>query len=233
MSENWLPVEPHRVPSPRPGACANDSKSLPDRTLTFIRSHSLMDGAVPPFFGAPVLVRTAAGPGAGGGRLTGAVAVDPQVRATTGQTFDVIFVGTTNGRILKVVNAAAASSVKGVETVVVEELQVFSKNVVVRRLRVLGGGREGRRSLAQVAAMADSEVRSFPVQRCDRAATCTECVALQDPYCAWEVRAKRCSSGDWTRNMASSFLQSVETGQHKGCPRDESAVIGAEVRRKN
>jgi len=192
MSENWLPVEPHRVPSPRPGTCANDSKTLPDRTLTFVRSHSLMDGAVPPFFGAPVLVRTSAGPGAAGGRFTGAVAVDPQVRTTDGQTYDVVFIGTTNGRVLKVVNSASASTRDGVRTVVVEELQVFSKRgVIVRRLRVLGGGREGRRSLAQVAAMADGEVRAFPVQLCDRASNCVQCVALQDPYCAWEVRAGR------------------------------------------
>ena len=38
--------------------------------------------------------------------------------------------------------------------------------------------------------------------RCDRAITCVDCVALQDPYCAWDIRASRCSSGDWTSNMA-------------------------------
>ena len=27
----------------------------------------------------------------------------------------------------------------------------------------------------------------------------------------------RCSSGDWTRNMASSFLQSIATGHHAKC----------------
>ena len=28
----------------------------------------------------------------------------------------------------------------------------------------------------------------------------------------------RCSSGDWTKNMATSFIQSVATGQHAHCP---------------
>ena len=39
VSANWLPVEEHKVPSPRPGACLNDSKSLPDINLNFIRNH--------------------------------------------------------------------------------------------------------------------------------------------------------------------------------------------------
>ena len=39
VSANWLPVEDHKVPSPRPGMCLNDSKSLPDINLNFIRNH--------------------------------------------------------------------------------------------------------------------------------------------------------------------------------------------------
>ena len=89
-----------------------------------------------------------------------------------------------------------------VDTIVIEELQVFDPNVIIRDVKVMGGGLAGRKSLSRLAVMSDLEIRSLAVQRCDRAITCADCVALQDPYCAWDIRASRCSSGDWTSNMA-------------------------------
>lgn len=47
-----------QVPDPRPGSCHNDSRTLPELTLNFIKTHSLMDENVPAFFGQPILVRT-------------------------------------------------------------------------------------------------------------------------------------------------------------------------------
>ena len=104
MSANWLPVPEHKIPSPRPGACTNDTKALSDANLNFIKKHSLMDEPVPPFFGSPILIRTGLI-----SRFT-TIAVDPQVGTTEGKTFDIIFVGTTRGRVIKVINAQAADS---------------------------------------------------------------------------------------------------------------------------
>ena len=87
MSANWLPVPEHKVPQPRPGSCTNDTKGLPDSYINFVKTHSLMDEPVPPFFGSPVLIRTGLV-----SRFT-TIAVDPQVGTTEGKTFDVIFVG--------------------------------------------------------------------------------------------------------------------------------------------
>lgn len=47
-----------QVPDPRPGSCHNDSRTLPDLTLNFIKTHFLMDEHVPSFFGQPILIRT-------------------------------------------------------------------------------------------------------------------------------------------------------------------------------
>ena len=77
----------------------------------------------------------------------------------------------------------------------IEELQVFEPDVVIKDLKVMGGGLAGRKSLGRLAVMSNGELRSVAVQRCDRATNCADCVALQDPYCAWDVRASRCSSG--------------------------------------
>lgn len=35
-----------KIPEPRPGTCVDDTSSLPDTVLNFIRSHPLMDSAV-------------------------------------------------------------------------------------------------------------------------------------------------------------------------------------------
>lgn len=57
-NSNWLPVPKIKEPSPRPGRCAEDSKSLPESTLSFARGHTIMDEAVPSFFGGqPLFVK--------------------------------------------------------------------------------------------------------------------------------------------------------------------------------
>ena len=131
MSANWLPVPEHKVPKPRPGTCFNDTKSLPDSYINFIKTHTLMDEPVRPFFGSPVLIRTGLV-----SRFT-SLAVDPQVGTTEGKTFDVIFVGTTRGRVIKAINAAAADQRGAVNTIVIEELQVFDSNIVIKELKVI------------------------------------------------------------------------------------------------
>ncbi|KAG8177391.1 hypothetical protein JTE90_015943 [Oedothorax gibbosus] len=45
-SSAWLPVLTSKVPEPRPGLCVNDTQTLPDSVLNFIRGHPLMDSAV-------------------------------------------------------------------------------------------------------------------------------------------------------------------------------------------
>ena len=214
MNANWQSVPEHKVPSPRPGSCMNDTKTLPDSSLNFIKTHTIMDETVSAFFGAPIVVRT----GVLSSRFT-AIAVDPQIMTTAGKAYDIVFIGTTRGRVLKVINAKSAQSKEDVKTVVIEELQLFSPNTIIKELKVMNDLRGGgQKSLGRLAVMSENEIRSFSVQRCDRATSCEECVALQDPYCAWDVRSLRCSSGDWTANMAESFIQSIEQGVHAFCP---------------
>lgn len=53
----WLPVLNSKVPEPRPGTCHNDTATLPDSVLNFIRKHPLMDKAVDHEFGNPVFFK--------------------------------------------------------------------------------------------------------------------------------------------------------------------------------
>lgn len=54
------------------------------------------------------------------------------------------------------------------------------------------------------------------------ATTCSECVALQDPYCAWDKIAGKCRSHGAPRWLEENyFYQNVATGQHAACPSGE------------
>lgn len=63
----------------------NQSLDLPDKTLQFIRDRPLMDEAIPPLTGGPLLVKS--------GVLLTRIVVDSVV-ALDGQTYDVMFIGT-------------------------------------------------------------------------------------------------------------------------------------------
>uniref|UniRef100_A0A452UYP1 Semaphorin-6A n=1 Tax=Ursus maritimus TaxID=29073 RepID=A0A452UYP1_URSMA len=62
----WTPVPDERVPKPRPGCCAGSSSlekyatsnEFPDDTLNFIKTHPLMDEAVPSVINRPWFLRT-------------------------------------------------------------------------------------------------------------------------------------------------------------------------------
>ncbi|KAL1513542.1 hypothetical protein ABEB36_002943 [Hypothenemus hampei] len=219
INSNWLPVLSSKVPDPRPGQCHNDSRTLPDLTLNFIKTHSLMDESVPNFFGQPIVIRTSFHY-----RFT-QIAVDPQVIVPGGKAYDVLFIGTDNGKIIKAVNGLSADTRQGVRTVVVEEIQIFPGHVPVRGIKIMKSAKgEGR-----LIVVSDSEVQSLRLHRCDsnKISSCSECVALQDPYCAWDKVQGKCRSkgvGKWGEE--SYFFQSVSTGEHTACPPLKSKDAG-------
>lgn len=88
INANWLPVPDNKVPEPRPGECVRDSRILPDANVNFIKTHPLMEKAVPSYHGRPILIRVSLNY-----RFT-AIAVDPQVRTVNDETFDIIYIGT-------------------------------------------------------------------------------------------------------------------------------------------
>ncbi|XP_039766462.1 semaphorin-6B isoform X1 [Ornithorhynchus anatinus] len=60
----WTPVPEELVPKPRPGCCAapgmryNSSNAFPDEILNFVKTHPLMDEAVPSLGTVPWIIRT-------------------------------------------------------------------------------------------------------------------------------------------------------------------------------
>uniref|UniRef100_A0AAX7UGZ2 Sema domain, immunoglobulin domain (Ig), short basic domain, secreted, (semaphorin) 3D n=1 Tax=Astatotilapia calliptera TaxID=8154 RepID=A0AAX7UGZ2_ASTCA len=173
----WVEYE-GRIPYPRPGTCPSKTydpkikttKDFPDEVVRFIRFHPLMYHSVYPLTGRPVFTRVKVD-------YTLTHIVVDRVLADDGQ-YEVMFVGTDVGSILKVVSITQENW--STEEVVLEELQVFqnpspilSLEISSKQQRLYVGSSEG---LAQVS-----------LSRCHLyGQACAECCLARDPYCAWD-----------------------------------------------
>ncbi|XP_071560925.1 semaphorin-1A isoform X1 [Temnothorax nylanderi] len=215
INSNWLRVLPEKVPEPRPGACVNDSRTLPDITVNFVKAHPLMDDAVQSYFSLPVITKTSFNY-----RFT-KVAVDPQVKALDGKAYDILYIGTDDGRVLKALNTRAPESRDNVGQVIVSDVQVLRFGQSVKDLLVVHLAGEA----SKLVVFADSEIRAVPLHHCDSpaAATCRSCVALQDPHCAWDATANLCVAvltKLHDNDADKTLFQDIPTGRHRSCGRE-------------
>ncbi|XP_068228414.1 semaphorin-1A-like isoform X3 [Palaemon carinicauda] len=205
LNSNWLPVRQNEVPDPRPGSCVEDSQTLPELNINFANTHPLMDEAVPAFFGHPLLVKASFKY-----RFT-KIAVDPQVVLHDGKSIDVLFVATDSGIIFKAINAQASEGIDKIEPVIIEEIQVFERPVAIVNMQIAQQG-DGESKLIIIT---DDEVKSIDLHRCFRATTCSSCVGLQDPYCAWFEGDGKC--GRLGAQLKWPVFQNI-SGHHYQCP---------------
>ncbi|KAM9848737.1 semaphorin-4E isoform 1-T3 [Aulostomus maculatus] len=191
------------VPVPRPGACINNkaremgmnrSLDLPDKTLQFIRDRPLMDEAVRPLTGGPLLVKR--------GALLTRIVVD-NVQALDGETYAVMFIGTENGYVQKAVNYAG-------EMIIIEEIQLYKTPEPINILRL--SSHKG-----QVFAGSEFGAVQMPVSNCSRHDTCVDCILARDPYCAWDFSIARCSSIHSSSSL-NNAIQSLKEGDASQCP---------------
>ncbi|KAM4602419.1 semaphorin-6D isoform 3-T4 [Polymixia lowei] len=183
----WTPFPEERLPKPRPGCCAGQgpaesfksSIEFPDETLQFIKSHPLMDTAVPSIGDEPWFTKTRVRY-----RLT-ALAVDNA--AGPYRNYTVVFIGSEAGVVLKVL--AKTSSVSLNDSLLLEEIDVFN------RAKCLSSREDDRRVLSlhvdrdahSVYVAFSSCVIRMPLSRCERHSSCHKsCVASRDPYCGWK-----------------------------------------------
>lgn len=220
INANWLPVASTKVPEPRPGQCVNDSRTLPEVTVNFIEGNSLMDRAVPSFWNHPVVLHTVFQY-----RFT-QIAVDPQIETADEKHYDVLYVGTDNGKVLKCINAGSDSSNGKVIPVVIEEFQVFQQQPITNLMVY------HTPNVAKLVVVSREEIKTVPLYSCDLyAKTCGECVALQDPYCSWDKTRGACSSSRtrlWKRDL---FIQNVEEGTDPRCREGRSSSGGTTPQR--
>ncbi|XP_060934882.1 semaphorin-4E-like [Limanda limanda] len=195
------------VPVPRPGACINDvarkmginsSLDLPDKTLQFIKENPLMDEAVPPLTGGPLLVKR--------GALLTRIVVD-SVLALDGERYAVMFIGTENGFVQKAVNYAG-------EMFIIEEIQLFENPEPINILRLSS-------TKGLLYAGSDFGAVQMPVSNCSRYDMCVDCILPRDPYCAWDFSTGRCSSVHSLPPSPITAMQSLKEGDVSQCPQQD------------
>ncbi|XP_021117214.1 semaphorin-6D isoform X7 [Heterocephalus glaber] len=182
----WTAVPEDKVPKPRPGCCAKHglaeayktSIEFPDETLAFIKSHPLMDAAVPLIADEPWFTKTRVRY-----RLT-AIAVDHS--AGPHQNYTVIFVGSEAGVVLKVLAKTTAFSLN--DSVLLEEIEAYNhakcnaENEEDRKVLSLQLDKDHH---ALYVAFSSCIVR-ITLSRCERYGSCKKsCIASRDPYCGW------------------------------------------------
>ncbi|KAH0616413.1 hypothetical protein JD844_027484, partial [Phrynosoma platyrhinos] len=129
----WVPFQ-GRVPYPRPGTCPSktfggfdSTKDLPDEVITFARSHPAMYNPVFPINNRPIMVKTDLDY-----QFT-QIVVD-RVDAEDGQ-YDVMFIGTDIGTVLKVVSIPKETW-HDLEEVLLEEMTVFQEPTVISAMKI-------------------------------------------------------------------------------------------------
>ncbi|XP_003471898.1 semaphorin-6D isoform X11 [Cavia porcellus] len=182
----WTAVPEDKVPKPRPGCCAKHglaeayktSIEFPDETLAFIKSHPLMDAAVPLIADEPWFTKTRVRY-----RLT-AIAVDHT--AGPHQNYTVIFVGSEAGVVLKVLAKTTTFSLN--DSVLLEEIEAYNQ------AKCSAENEEDKKVLAlqldtdhhALFVAFSSCVIRIPLSRCERYGSCKKsCIASRDPYCGW------------------------------------------------
>ncbi|XP_049889457.1 sema domain, transmembrane domain (TM), and cytoplasmic domain, (semaphorin) 6D, like isoform X4 [Epinephelus moara] len=183
----WTPFPEEKLPKPRPGCCAGhgpaaslkSSIEFPDETLQFIKSHPLMDTAVPSIGDEPWFTKTRVRY-----RLT-ALAVDNE--AGPHKNYTVVFIGAESGVVLKVL--AKTSTVSLNDSLLLEEMDVFN------RAKCLSNREDDKRVLSlhvdkdahSLYVAFSSCVIRIPLSRCERHSSCHKsCIASRDPYCGWK-----------------------------------------------
>ncbi|XP_039579458.1 semaphorin-6D isoform X8 [Passer montanus] len=182
----WTAVPEDKVPKPRPGCCAKHglaeayktSIDFPDETLSFIKSHPLMDSAVPSVTEEPWFTKTRVRY-----RLT-AIAVDHA--AGPYQNYTVIFVGSEAGVVLKILAKTRPFSLN--DSILLEEIEAYNHakcNAESEEDRRVISLQLDRDHHALFVAFSSCVVR-LPLSRCERHGSCKKaCIASRDPYCGW------------------------------------------------
>lgn len=163
-----------------------------------------MDAAVPAVHSRPLLTRV-------NFRFT-AITVDPQIESLSGDRYDVLFVGTDTGRVIKFINFIRtidtqngtrnnSQSQQTLDTVVITETQALPQGFPVKEMTVA----KDQQSLIVVG---NGHIVSIKLNHCSHIFRCRDCLNLQDPYCVWDGSNHECvpitSVTPHTRN---NFLQ--------------------------
>ncbi|MEQ2267131.1 hypothetical protein XENORESO_002128 [Xenotaenia resolanae] len=150
------------IPTPRPGKCVPDSKSLPRATVNIVKNHPEMaDWVHSLHYKAPFYISN---------HNYTKILVD-RIQAADQQVYNVLLLVTDTGKIHKVLEA-------GSEPFIISETQLSSISTIqavkldTKKKRLVVGFSE--------------KISTVDLQRCEEYNnSCADCVLARDPYCAW------------------------------------------------
>lgn len=214
-SSAWLPVLTNKVPDPRPGQCVNDTETLPDAVLTFIRSHPLMDEAVAHKDDKPVYFKR--------DLMFTQLVVDPLQYDVFGKRFHytVYYAGTNLGYVHKVVQW---HNEDGQSQSALLDIFELTPGLPIRVMEI-------SREHKSIYVASDERIRQVDLVMCrQRYDSCFRCI--RDPYCGWDKDTGECKPyqpgllqdvGNTSRSICDSSIGKkklvVTFGQsvHLGC----------------
>ncbi|NWH78744.1 SEM6B protein, partial [Piaya cayana] len=187
----WTPVPEDMVPKPRPGCCAspgmryNSSSTFPDEILNFVKTHPLMDEAVPSLGNVPWILRTMSR------YQLRKIVVDNAAGPWGNHT--VVFLGSSTGTVLKFLiqpnaSTSTAPAAPGSQSVFLEEFETYHPGRCGRdtedERRLLG--LELDKAAGSLLLAFPPCVARVPVARCQQHSGCMKnCLGSRDPYCGW------------------------------------------------
>lgn len=182
------------IPSPRPGSCVKNSKTLPLATVNVVKDHPEMDGWVKSVHKkAPFYVSSY--------NYT-KIAVD-QVQGADGKMYNILLLATESGKVHKVLEAGA-------------EPFLISETGLSNRSAVLSVKLDSKQKKL-VVGFSDI-IATLDLQKCEYGSSCEDCVLAQDPYCAWSEITSQCTAA------APGNIQNVITGNPNVCKKQETQL---------
>ena len=177
VNSNWLPMSSGQVPSPRPGQCTNDSTSIPETSLHFIKNNCLMDQSVKSRPNSPVFIKF------GDGELLTKIAAQRGVSDINGIVHDVLYLGTNRGKVIKALVHADSPDMS--TSVVEEEIQIFSETIPVLNLLIAD-----QDPVSSLIILSADNVKSIPLDRCESRTMCLDC--MSSISCGWDTVTSTC-----------------------------------------
>ncbi|XP_005166611.1 semaphorin-4F isoform X1 [Danio rerio] len=173
--ENWINPEP--IPTPRPGQCLNSdqrelgfesSLKLPDKVLTFMRDHPLMENSV---VAVPLMIRY----GITYTKL--AVTLTPAFSGQKQHITTVLHLGTDHGELHKV-------AVVGPNATLIEEITLFSAQEPVNNILLYKG---------EAVVGSPHSLVKLPILGCSLYSSCEVCARAGGLGCIWRHNRPACA----------------------------------------
>ncbi|XP_062395689.1 semaphorin-7A [Sardina pilchardus] len=155
----------------RPGTCAVNTTTPPNtKTLEIIRDHPEIEDVIRPIGNAPLDLPTE-------DHFTHIV-MDTAL-AVNGEHYSVVYIGTEQGKVLKVLHTID-------EAFIISEFSPFHNEGPV-----LSMTKDSQKGHLYVGT--STEIQRVPLADCSRYGdSCRECILSRDPYCGWDRAKRKC-----------------------------------------